>query len=60
MKKKNLETETGRISELINTGELAGIERELGDCVRELEQMKKTLEKNGGSRQPENPSVSSE
>ncbi len=60
MKKKNLQTETGKISELINTGELAGIERELGDCVRELEQMKKALDKNGDSRQPENPSVGSE
>jgi len=59
VKKKNLKTETGRISELINAGELSGIERELGDCVRELEQMKKALDKNGDSPQPENPSIRS-
>jgi len=58
--KKSVKMETGRISELINNGELAGIERELGDCMHELERMKKALEnkENGFPRVNDSSDVS--
>jgi hypothetical protein len=56
--KKNVsKAETGRISELINNGELAGIAQELGDCMLELEKMKEALETpNKSSTRPKNSS----